>query len=232
MTDLKSPTPAASGEHLSADTLYQYLEGHLPPEAAHAAERHLLDCDLCTEALEGLAMVPPEEAHHALFDLNRSIKSRSLKRNSNRLLSDLKSWALAAAILFLLLFSAVIVWYQTQIHQPGPASTRAAAPNLSAPAPVMGLPAYQHYLLSQQQYPAAARQQQLSGRVVLRFMVNPDSTLSDIEVLEGPAGGLREEAIRLLQQGPAWQPAREGGKAIRAQAQLEINFQFPGKANI
>jgi TonB family protein len=232
MTDLKSPIPSASGEHLSADTLYQYLEGHLPPEAAHAAERHLLDCDLCSDALEGLAMLPPEEAHHALFDLNRSIKSRSLKRKSNRLLSDLKSWALAAAILFLLLFSAIIVWYQTQIHQSGPAHTREAAASLSAPAPVSDHHAYQLYLQSQQRYPAEARRQQLSGRVVLRFMVNPDSTISDIEVLEGPAGGLREEAIRLLRQGPRWQPAREGGKAIRAQARLEVNFQLPEKANI
>jgi TonB family protein len=229
MTDPKPLMPPASDEHLSAETLYQYLEGQLAPEAAHAAERHLLDCDLCTDALEGLATRPPEHTRHALFDLNRSIKSRSLKRKPNRLVSDLKSWALAAAILFLLLFSAVIVWYQTRIDQPAPPA--AETTTFQMPTPVIGHQAYQHYLQTRQQYPLVARQQQISGRVKLQFMVNPDSTVSDIRVLEGPGGGLREEAIRLVQQGPKWQPAQESGKAIRARAMLEIDFQLPEKPN-
>jgi TonB family protein len=230
MTDPKPLILSASGEHLSAETLYRYLAGHLPPEAAHAAERHLLDCDLCTEALEGLATMPPDNTRHALFDLNRSIKNRSLKRKQHRLIGDLKSWALAAAILFLLLFSAVIVWYQTRIHQPAPALREAAGAYRPA-SPVIGQQAYQQYLRSQQQYPPAARRQQLSGRVKLQFMVNTDSTVSDIAVLAGPRGGLREEAIRLLQQGPKWQPARESGKAIRARAVLEIDFRLPEELN-
>jgi hypothetical protein len=131
MTDLKSLIPSASGKHLSAETLYQYLEGHLPPEASHEAERHLLDCDLCSEALEGLATVPPESTHHALFELNRSIKNRSLKRKPNRLVNELKSWALVAAILFLLLFSAIAVWYLTRVQHPAPPPAR----EMPAPAP-------------------------------------------------------------------------------------------------
>lgn len=230
MTDLKTIIPSASDEHLSAETLCQYLEGQLPPEASHAAERHLLDCDLCTEALEGLATVPPENARHALFELNRSIKNRSIKRKPNRLVGELKSWALATAILFLLLFSAVVVWYQTRINQPRPGQQLVAT--ATAPAPVIGQQAYQEYLRTHQQYPPLARQQQLSGRVKLQFMVNPDSTLSDVVVLEGPQGGLREEAIRLLQQGPKWQPALQAGQAIRARAVLEIDFQLPEKSNI
>jgi TonB family protein len=227
MTDPKSLLPSASGEHLSAETLYQYLEGHLSPEAAHAAERHLLDCDLCTDALEGLATLPPEEAHHALFDLNRSIQNRSRKRKPNRLVSDIKSWALAAAILFLLLFSAVLVWYQTQIHPSVPPAPPASPGLTSAPAPVIGHQAYREYLRTQQQYPAAARRQQVGGQVKLRFLVNPDSTLSNIVVLESPGAGLPQEAIRLLQQGPKWQPARQAGKAVPARAELEIDFQLP-----
>jgi TonB family protein len=231
MTDPKPLIPSASGEHLSAETLYQYLNGHLPPEASHEAERHLLDCNLCTEALEGLATVPPENTQHALFDLNRSIKIRSLKRKQNRLLNDLKAWALVAAILFLLLFSAIIVWYQTRVHQPSPVAPQENPAVIPAPTPVIGEQAYQDYIRTHQQYPPQARRQQISGRVKLQFMVNPDSTISDIVVLEGPASGLREEAIRLLQQGPKWQPAREAGSAIRARAILEIAFQLPEKPN-
>jgi TonB family protein len=224
MTDPKSLLSSASDEHLSAETLYQYLEGQLPPEASHAAERHLLDCHLCTEALEGLATVPPAQARHALFDINRSIRNRSQKRKQHRLIGDLKSWGLAAVILFLLVFSAVIVWYQTRVNQAAP---QEVAATFSGPGPVTGQQAYQDYLRTHQQYPAAARRQQLSGQVVLQFLVHPDSTISDIVVLEGPQGGLREEAIRLLQQGPKWQPARQSGQAVPARARLEIDFQLP-----
>jgi anti-sigma factor RsiW len=111
MTDHKSLIPEAPGNHLSAETLCRYLEGQLPPQAAHEAERHLLDCTLCTEALEGLSTVDTGNSRHALFDLNRTIRNRIRKRKPNRLMNDLKSWALAAIILFLLLFCAIIVWY-------------------------------------------------------------------------------------------------------------------------
>lgn len=231
MTDPKSLISPASGEHLSAEALYQYLEGNLSPEASHQAERHLLDCSLCTDALEGLSTVSAEQTQHALFDLNRSIKSRSLKRKPNRLLNDLKSWALATAILFLLLFSAITVWYQSREHQAQRASSRPQTALISTPVPVNGMQAYRQYLQQHQQYPLQARQQQVSGKVVLQFMVNPDSTITDIVVLQGPQSGLREEAVRLLQQGPKWKPAQESGKAIRAQATLEVTFRQPVSPN-
>jgi hypothetical protein len=226
MTEPKTLIPSASDEHLSAETLYQYLEGHLPPEAAHAAERHLLDCDLCTEAMEGLATVAPDSARHALFDLNRTIKSRSLKRKQRRLIGDIKSWGLAAAILFLLLFSAVAVWYHTRITQP-PVSPGPTTAGYRPPAPVTGHQAYQDYLRTHQQLPAVRSGQQTRGQVKLQFMVNPDSSLSDIEVLSAPSQALQQEAIRLLQQGPQWQPAEESGQPIRARAMLEIDFHLP-----
>jgi periplasmic protein TonB len=129
------------------------------------------------------------------------------------------------------LFSAIIVWYETRVQQPSPVVPQVNAELLPAPVPVIGRQAYRDYLRTHQQYPPQALRQQISGRVKLQFWVNPDSTLSDIEVLEGPASDLQEEAVRLLQQGPKWQPAREAGKAIRARAILEIAFQLPEKPN-
>lgn len=227
MTDLKNLNPEASEGHLSAETMVQYLEGQLPPGESHEAELHLLDCDLCAEALEGLSLMPPDHTRHALFDLTRSIKNRSTKRKPNRLVNDLKSWALVTAILFLLVFSAIIVWYQTSLQDSPSRPNRDLPAADTAPAPLGGLPAYRQYLQSRQQYPAAALQQQLSGRVVLQFWVNPDSTLSDIQVLSGPNSGLRQEAIRLLQQGPIWLPARQNGSPVRSSTQVQVDFHLP-----
>lgn len=232
MTDLKNLNPEPSEDHLSAETMVQYLEGHLSPGESHQAEQHLLDCELCAEALEGLALLPPDQTRHALFDLNRSIKNRSLKRKPNRLMNDLKSWALVTAILFLLVFSGIIVWYQTSLQEgPGQVSPTTVG-TATAPVPLGGHQAYRQYLQTRQQYPSQALQQQLSGQVVLQFWVNPDSTLSDIQVLQGPDGGLRQEALRLLRQGPVWLPARQNGSPVRARTQVRIDFRLPQKANM
>lgn len=232
MTDLKNLNPQPSEGHLSAETMVEYLEGHLSPGDSHQAEQHLLDCELCAEALEGLSLLPPDQTRHALFDLNRSIKNRSLKRKPNRLMNDLKSWALVTAILFLLVFSGIIVWYQTSL-QDSPGKENQINPGVeTAPTPLGGHQAYSQYLQNSQQYPAAALRQQLSGQVVLQFWVNPDSTLSDIRVLQGPEGGLRQEALRLLRQGPVWLPARQNGSPVRARAQVRVDFRLPQQSNM
>lgn len=135
MTNHKPLIPSVAEPHPSVEKLYQYLEGKLPAPAAHQLEQHLLGCELCAEALEGLALVPQSDAEHALFDINRNISKRSSRQKKNNLLRDIKNWGLIAAILFLLIFSAVVVWYQvnqsaSNTLPPVPPATT----NLSAPA--------------------------------------------------------------------------------------------------
>ena len=123
MTNHKPLIPSVAEPHPSVEKLYQYLEGKLPAPAAHQLEQHLLGCELCAEALEGLALVPQSDAEHALFDINRNISKRSSRQKKNNLLRDIKNWGLLAAIIFLLLFSAVLVWYQvtrSTTHVPHP----------------------------------------------------------------------------------------------------------------
>jgi hypothetical protein len=40
--------------HLSSSELLEYSRGSLSPAEQHRLERHLLDCELCTEALKGV----------------------------------------------------------------------------------------------------------------------------------------------------------------------------------
>ena len=37
--------------------MFDYIDGRLNPKEQHAVEKHLLDCELCSDALEGLRMV-------------------------------------------------------------------------------------------------------------------------------------------------------------------------------
>ena len=63
------------------------------------------------------------------------------------------------------------------------------------------------------------------GRVVLTFFVEPDGSLSDIEVVRKVDPLLDEEALRVVKAMPKWIPAKQNNKPIRAKYTLPITFR-------
>jgi TonB family protein len=88
--------------------MQEYLEEKLPATGMHRVERHLLDCDLCSDALEGLSALPQK---HNLSDsithLKHKIRKKSLRdpivRRKRKIVPLLwKPVSVAAAIIILL----------------------------------------------------------------------------------------------------------------------------------
>lgn len=46
---------------LTEAQLYGYIDGKLTPQEQHVVEKHVLDCDMCSDALDGLALVKNRE---------------------------------------------------------------------------------------------------------------------------------------------------------------------------
>lgn len=99
--------------------------------------------------------------------------------------------------------------------------------SLSPPRPEGGYRRFRKYVRQQQQYPAEALEAGIEGTVMLEFYVERDGRISDIKVTQPLGFGLDEEAIRLLQEGPAWKPARANSGSIRDSVKLEIVFSLP-----
>ncbi|OCX51516.1 hypothetical protein BEL04_15945 [Mucilaginibacter sp. PPCGB 2223] len=94
------------------------------------------------------------------------------------------------------------------------------------PLPVGGAQGWMNYLQKNLVYPEDARQKKISGRVELSFIVEKDGRISDITV-EQPAGhGFDEEAVRVLQQSPAWQPGIKDGQPVRIRYHLPVSFRM------
>jgi TonB family protein len=74
--------------------------------------------------------------------------------------------------------------------------------------PEGGLEAFKMYIEEQIRFPAGDTVNQ-RGVVVLKFNVSSDGTLSGIQTLRSTGEPYTREAIRLLQQGPSWKPARD-----------------------
>jgi TonB family protein len=66
--------------HLSLQLMHAYLEETLPEKQMHQVERHLLDCALCADAMEGLSFINnPSQADESVNYLKRKIRKRSLR---------------------------------------------------------------------------------------------------------------------------------------------------------
>jgi protein TonB len=60
--------------------------------------------------------------------------------------------------------------------------------------------------------------------IVIRFIVNKDSTVRNVGALTNFGYGMETEAVRFIKQGPHWIPARQNGRPVNAFKTIEIPF--------
>ena len=83
------------------------------------------------------------------------------------------------------------------------------------------------YLKNNLKYPRISRDHGSQGRALVKFVVNTDGTLQDIEVFKSTGDTyLDQEAVRLVKLMPRWTPGRQLGKAVRVKFVLPINFRL------
>jgi len=85
-----------------------------------------------------------------------------------------------------------------------------------------GMGKFGTYVGNNYNYPAAAREQGVSGRIIMSFVVEKDGSLTDIKVLRDLGMGTGDEAIRLLKKAPKWKPGIQNGRPVRVQYTLPI----------
>lgn len=76
-------------------------------------------------------------------------------------------------------------------------------------------------------YPKEELDNLIQGRVIVRFLVREDGSISSPSVIRGISPQLDEEAIRLVNLMPKWIPAETEGKAVPSFFTLPIRFQIP-----
>jgi tonB family C-terminal domain len=75
------------------------------------------------------------------------------------------------------------------------------------------------------QYPAVARENGIEGRVILKFIVEKDGSLSDSTVIHSVHPMVDREALRLVGQMPKWNPGKRAGIPVRVRSCLPIKFK-------
>ena len=75
-------------------------------------------------------------------------------------------------------------------------------------------------------YPPIARESNIQGKVVVRFLVDEKGAISHISLVRGIYGACDEEAKRVVQAMPAWEPAIYKKRPVRAVEVLPLEFRL------
>ena len=81
-------------------------------------------------------------------------------------------------------------------------------------------------MLKNIQYPPLAEENNITGRVIIRFVIERDGTVSNVEALSSPDKLLTDEAVRVVSKSPKWTPGEQRGKKVRVAVIVPIDFQL------
>jgi periplasmic protein TonB len=73
-------------------------------------------------------------------------------------------------------------------------------------------------------YPEVAKENNIQGRVIIRFCVTAKGGVSQVSVLKGVDPELDKEAIRVVNALPAFKPGKQGGKPVPVWYMVPITF--------
>jgi TonB family protein len=91
-----------------------------------------------------------------------------------------------------------------------------------------GIEGFVKFLNSNIQYPKAAKDNNIQGRVICTFIVEKDGALSGTKVVKSVGYGIDEESVRVLNLSPKWKPGIQNHRKVRVQYSVPINFTLAG----
>lgn len=126
-----------------------------------------------------------------------------------------------------------ITYYEKELVINSPSFLEKDEKEVFKPVEVMpefkgGAMAMMRFLSMNISYPQRAKEEGLSGKCFLRYVVMPNGSISNVEVLKGIKGcpECDAEAMRVIKLMPRWKPGTQDGKPVSVLFNLPINFQL------
>ncbi len=85
---------------------------------------------------------------------------------------------------------------------------------------------YQEFLSKNLHYPERAHRKNIEGRVLIKFVVNEDGSITDCEVAQSVSPDLDNAALSVVKSLPTWQPGTQNGKKVKVYFTLPIVFKL------
>lgn len=89
-----------------------------------------------------------------------------------------------------------------------------------------GQAALMKWLANNVRYPETAQQNDIQGRVVVKFVVEKDGSIGAATIYKGVDKDLDREALRVVKKMPKWQPGKNNGVPVRSYFNLPVLFRL------
>lgn len=80
------------------------------------------------------------------------------------------------------------------------------------------------YVASHIKYPAIAQEQEIQGTVMLRFVVETNGSVGEVQVVRGLESHCDKEAVRVVKSLPRFVPAKQQGRPVRVWFSLPVRY--------
>lgn len=92
--------------------------------------------------------------------------------------------------------------------------------------PKEGMEAFYQYLYKNISYPSHLASRNLSGKVHVKFEVDQNGKIVNVEIIKGFDKALEKELIRVLKNAPAWDAAQMGMKKVKTIHRIPFSFDI------
>ena len=82
------------------------------------------------------------------------------------------------------------------------------------------------YIAENTKYPEEAAENNIQGKVIVKFAVSSDGSVKRIEILRGVHPLLDQEAMRVVSTLPLWKPGKQNGKPVSVWFLVPVTFQI------
>lgn len=89
-----------------------------------------------------------------------------------------------------------------------------------------GITALVQFLSKNLKYPTVCKEQKIQGKVLVKFTVKSDGSISNIRVTKSVDPYLDKEAVRVVKSMPRWIPGTQDGKPVNVEYTLPITFKL------
>lgn len=87
-----------------------------------------------------------------------------------------------------------------------------------------GVKAMLNFVKQNTKYPISAAKNKIEGRVYVSFVIDSEGKITKPKVLRGLGFGCDEEALRVVNLMPNWNPGKQDGKNVSVEYNLIVNF--------
>ncbi len=89
-----------------------------------------------------------------------------------------------------------------------------------------GWTAFEAYFQNNLRYPKKAVKERIEGKVLVKFIVEKDGSVSNAEVIRSVSKELDKKALRVIRNMPKWKPGTLKGKPVRCSFTVPVTFRI------